>query len=415
MRTSSLLAAVPLALASCATPQEKEPSSAAAPARSDEGGTEKRTRTGVLMPAEHDAISLWPEAYAGELLVLEVQAHGTAVAAGEVVARLETKSLERQIDDARLELESARIEHEGLLEKHAVADEAAASRLERARAALDRARRGLEGYETAERAFKQRSDDLSRHWEKARVDDQVDELAQLQAMYEADELTDATEEIVLKRSQRDLALTRERNDLEEDRRVHRLQLADELEAEAKREEVARKEEELEHLARTQAVEARGRDDAARRSAAKLEEKERKLAELRRDLELLSVRAPRTGTLLHGSIRDYRPGGSPRRLERGSKIAPRDDVFLIAAPEALAVAVDVPESLRASLPDGGGAVTARPVGRPDLELRGTLTLADFPRALQGDESVFEGTVALDAAGVASELVIGTHVEVEVPRP
>ena len=47
-------------------------------------------------------------------------------------------------------------------------------------------------------------------------------------------------------------------------------------------------------------------------------KSARIAERRDDLELLTVKAPRAGLLLHGSIRDYRPGGSPSRASRRSR-------------------------------------------------------------------------------------------------
>ena len=121
-----------------------------------------------------------------------------------------------------------------------------------------------------------------------------------------------------------------------------------------------------------------------------------------------MKAPRAGLLLHGSIRDYRPGGSPSRLKRGSTIPARADAFLVADPERFAVALALPESLRATPPDGSD-VTARPVGRPDLELRGTLALEAFPASRKGGESVFAGTVALESGPWG--LVVGTHVAVE----
>ena len=59
-------------------------------------------------------------------------------------------------------------------------------------------------------------------------------------MYEADELTDATEEIVLKRSRRNLALTEERNSLQEDRRQYRVELSDRIQLESRKEDLERR-------------------------------------------------------------------------------------------------------------------------------------------------------------------------------
>ena len=97
----------------------------------------------------------------------------------------------------------------------------------------------------------------------------------------------------------------------------------------------------------------------------------------------------------------------KRLERGSKLQPRADSFVVADPQQAAVAVAVPESLCTRLVDGA-AIVARPVAYPDLELAGTLELAEHPSAKKGDESTFEGTAML--ASKPPELAFGMHVTV-----
>jgi len=400
----SLAVALFASLACTSTPKGEQAARSPAAGGQDGGGSELR---GVVVPVEPAALALWPEAYAGELVVLEALPHGTLVAQDDVVARLDPRALEQQLADARLELDSARVEHAGLVAKNDVAGEAAASQLARTEAGLDRARRALAGFEAVERAFERRSDALALLREQDGVDDQLDELAQLEAMYAADELVDATEEIVLKRSRRRLARARAWNELSQDQRDHRVELSDALELESRREDVAREEEGLAHLRATAAVEARARAGAEARSAADLAQKETRLARLERDRELLTLRAPRAGVLLHGSARDLRSGGAPKRVERGGTLAARADVLLVADPARLAVALDVPESQRAGLADGA-AVTVRPLALSGVELRGTLALAALPAVAKGEEGAFEATVALD--GTAPGLVCGMHVVV-----
>ncbi|MEM7307005.1 MAG: hypothetical protein AAF682_10065 [Planctomycetota bacterium] len=421
MFTRSAVPALSLALLSCAasselreaTPRKAAASRAqeapAADAAEEAGPWEHR---GVLVPAAPAAISLWPEAYTGELLVLEVLPHGSAVRAGDVLARLDPGKLDDAIADAELGLSSARVQHAGLLERNAVADEAAAAALVRAEAGLVRARRSFTGYKDQELAFALRADDLSRQREESWIADQLDELAQLEAMYEADELTDATEEIVLKRSRRDLALSRASSALSADRRGYRVELTDKLSLEARGEDVERKAGDLAHLRRTQDVDAAGRTNAVERSQADLARKERRLTRLRSDRTLLEVTAPRDGVLLHGSLRSMRAGGGPATVRRGDRLSARSDAFLVAAPSALDVALSVTETERAALPAGTGErpVLVRPLGGGD-ELAGTLVLGRYPASAAGGESGFDATVTL-AEPAPAALVAGTHVTVEL---
>ena len=404
------------ALAACSTTTEVSESPPPPDGSSGANGADEPSssaRTGVLVPAEVEAISFWPQAYRGELLVLEVLPQGAAVTAGDVLATLDTRAIEEAVRGAELEVASTLVKHEGLVQKNQMAEEAAASRLERAQASLARARRSLEGWRSYEVAFSERGSGVTRARQQSWLEDQRDELDQLQKMYEADELTDATEEIVLKRSKRDLALTEVSNALSSDRRAYQVEYTEAMQTEQKEEAVLEQEEKLDHLVRTQALDRAARLDAEALSAVALEKKRVQLERLTADLEAMTLRAPRDGILLHGRLRDYRPGGSPQQLERGSVLGARKDVLMVADPERLAVALDLPESLLAEVSDGS-AVVVRPLATRDVELRGTLEIGTYPRSLKGGESLFEGLVEL--AGTAPGLVIGMHTKVEpVPQP
>src|SRR5262245_56473177 len=190
---------------------------------------------GILVPREPAVIALWPETHGGPWTVLEVVPNGTAVEAGQVVVRCETREFDEGLHDAELALASATLAHAGLLERGRLETEGAASALERARAGLERSRRQLAAWKEKDLVFARRSDDLSRRYEEAGLEDQLDELAQLEKMYQADELVDATEDIVIKRSQRGLALTKDQNALSRERAAQRFELELALQTEQREE------------------------------------------------------------------------------------------------------------------------------------------------------------------------------------
>ncbi len=373
-------------------------------------------KTGILVPVECEALSIWPEVWSGELVVLEVLPHGTSVSAGDVIARLETRPLEEQIAEAELEARSAEVRHQGQIEKNAIDEQAAAAARAQALARLERARRGLEAWKTRELEFSKRGDDLQSLSEKYWVEDQQDELGQLLKMYADDELVDATEEIVLKRSKRDLESTQLRNQLNSDRRRFQDEITEPMQTEEREEDVRFQELALERLERGQAIEQRARVDAALRSSIELEKKRERLERLRRDLELLSLRAPRAGVLLHGRQKDLRPGGNSQRFERGSRLSTRTDLFLVADPASMAVVLDLTEKDRGRM-DSGARVAVRPLVRPQPELAGTLAVDAWPDARAGgpDGGLIPARVELEDASAleGAGLVFGMHVKVALP--
>jgi multidrug resistance efflux pump len=333
---------------------------------------------GTAVPPDGTAIAIWPEAYAGELIVLDVLPHGSLVKQGDVIAHLELRPIDDQIRQSELEAHSALVRTSNVEEKNRIDAEAAASALETARAALDRSRRALEGWEKFELQFAKRGAELEDRHRLAGIEDQTDELAQLEKMYKADELVDATEEIVIKRAKRALDLSKLGLALAREQRAYREKYDETLQTEAKREAVHVQEGSLERLTQSQVVDKRAADDGLERSKAQLADQQKKLEELRRDRELLTIHAPRAGLLLHGSLDDYRPHQVPPRHERGSRLTPRKELFTISDPEKLVIAVDVPESkLEAARP--GSRVEVHPVFDPAATVAGKLEVAEYPEA------------------------------------
>ncbi len=347
----------------------------------------------IFAPRDAAEISIWTEAWRGELLLVEVAPHGTLVKEGDVIARIDTRAIDEEIHDAELEAQSATIRQRGVIERNKIDDDAARSARERAQAETARAERALEGWKTKELDFARRGDDISREYAKNGIEDQVDELDQLEKMYKGDELVDATEEIVLKRSRRQLALSRTSQALQSERLQYGVDYDRARETQVREEAAKSARESLARLVATQEIERAARSDAQVRSQDALARQQEKLARLRRDRELLTLRAPRAGVLLHGAARDYHPGRAQKVFERGQTLTPRTAVFLIADPEPPAVALDVPASSLASA-SNGARVKVRLVGGA-AESRGALRVASYPSGsnTSTDDAVHEATVTL----------------------
>ena len=350
---------------------------------------------GVFVPAEATELVIWPEAFSGELLVLEMLAHGSYVSEGEVIARLDTRPLTEQIESAARGLHSAKIAHDATAGRAHLAALAAEETMKLSELEVARARRSLEGYLEHELDFRRRSTDAGLRAYKHSVQDAKDELEQLEAMYREDDLFAATEEIVLRRNRRALHEAELGMKLQEERTAFTRELSLPVEIERRREKLAKQESAHQRLVHQQKLEAASREDGVVVSEAGLHEKHRRLERLRHDLELLVVRAPRTGVLVHGGLKENGPGRAHAEHRQGSRLTPRAAFATIADTGELAVAFSIGESQVAEV-QSGTAATVKPVVSKKVELVGVTRIERYPTpsSAAGAENRYEAKVVLD---------------------
>lgn len=364
---------------------------------------------GTLLPAAADclAIEIWPEQWSGEWLLLEVAPHGSRVSEGQLIARFEPRPLREAIERAEFELEAARQERR-LAEAREGLDAAAQSeRLEAAASALEIAREELRAWGEFELPQRQRQAALADQYATHGIQDQEDELAQLEAMYGADELTDATEEIVLMRSRRDLQRSREQLEMARQQRAHTAKVEWAHEDRQRHEAFLRQEADLARQSEAAQIEAAARRARAERAERELRRQEEELARLRADARFLELRAPRGGLLLHGALADYGPGGTPLRHARGDRAPLRRAAFTLAGGGLWEVALEVGEAERGAA--DGAAASVRWAGRADAVF-GRLEVDPFPtpRSAGADESRYLARVT--ELGGVERAVPGIRVEV-----
>ena len=360
--------------------------------------------SGRLQAAGAHELALWPDAYMGPFLFIEVTPHGSYLNAGDLIARFESREYRERVADAERALVTARIAQGAAEERARLSEEEEQEARLDAQRAVERARLALEGWSQHELDLARRGDELSAQYTQHNIDDQVDELKQLEAMYSDDELVEATEEIVLARSRRDLARSRFAQKMSEDRRQYEASYQRPQTTQDRERAVERAEASLARLAVRQAVTRRERADSLERSGVEVEKQRRSLERLRADERLFELVAPSSCVLLHGGLADYAPGGKRPTHERGGSAALRSALFTIADPEQLAVAVTLDQAQRSGLEPRSG-VRVRVEGR-ELELVGTLALESYPEA----DGKFRGLVSLPR--VPSGLVAGLSATVAV---
>jgi hypothetical protein len=370
-------------------------------------------RTGTFVPGGAKAgveVRLGLESYAGPLELVEVLAHGAQVREGDVLARFDTKAIDDAVAAAERDLRSTEIRHQNAREQARLDDEAAAQRLEAASDAANDAQEALANYEKVDVVLKKRGDDLNEAYGKDNIEDQKDELAQLEKMYKTEELTESTEEIVLRRSRRGLARTQSSFDLQQARKKYDAEYAERKQHEAKQKAARDAQRNFDRTQRQVEMEKRARADAIVRLDPEMKDAHDRVDKLRRDRDRLTVHATAAGLALHGGPDDYKPGRTPPRHEVGGGVNAKAVLFTIATPGALQVALDLPESQVGSLTQGMAAKVVA-TSDPSLEMVGRLRFDRFPsaRSAGAPENAYDATVDLGAAA-SPELFAGMRCKV-----
>jgi multidrug efflux pump subunit AcrA (membrane-fusion protein) len=366
-------------------------------------------RDGTFVPSEFTELKLDLEAYSGRvsLRLVEILPHGSFVNQGDVIARLDTEGIDKRIKSDRMALDAAEMSM-----RHAEAsnrDKAAkdAESLARAERDAERSAKKLRGYREHEKKHNEENERLSLQYRQHRLEDQKDELDQLEKMYSEDELVDATEEIVLKRSRRNYARSVANHELSEQRRVYNKEWYRHWREEDYETDAQNKTTSLQRLRESQ---QRSREHTASDMARKrydLDEQRRKFADLQRDREQFVVRAPRRGILLHGEA-DAAPWG---RLEKDSTISNRKVFATVADPKKFRIKTTIPEKDILRLKSGTAAEVV-PTAAPKVKLVGRLQVEYLP----GKGGLFEAIVHLGKSDIRVRpgFACKVHVIVEEER-
>lgn len=287
---------------------------------------------GTVIAAEGMEFRVWPRSYAGQMVLMDVAEHGGWIEKGQPMARLDRRSLEKQLEAAELGAEQAEMDLHATQERAEMQMESLEWSLRRKEMALDRAAQELDSWEEFELEQAEANQRLSAMFREHGLEDALDELMQLEAMYTDDELTDATEEIVLKRSRRNLERSRISADLQERQAAHTRET--DWERTGMMRHVALEEAEMavHHARREAEMTMHSIEMGLGAAERKLRDARQLLEDLHHDAEMLAMVAPARGVLLHGGL----DSGGASRHKDGGQLAPRQVAFSIIQPGKYAV-------------------------------------------------------------------------------
>ena len=327
-----------------------------------------RSFQAMILPAKPSLIAIDPTSWP-DFTIEQIIPHGTEVKKGDVLVKFDREGYDRKLEDAKRAVESRALTLASQELAFVKLGEETAIRLDAARRAQRVAAEELEYFTKINRKAQEEeaADDLE--GSKHRLEATQEELKQLKMMYEADDLTEQTEEIILKRQQyavKSSELSLKHAELTH-KRTMEVQLPRQLEtlttsAKSTAIELEKAEKNLPRGLETARLELE-----AARIASTREKKD--LADLEKDAALFEIKADGEGTFYYGSLDEGRwtLGELAKALVKGGK-APFVRPFASVVPKnadlGLVAHVDegIARSLRASMK---GSVTAG--GREDVAL------------------------------------------------
>jgi hypothetical protein len=154
----------------------------------------------TVLPVEPPALELAPESWTS-FVIDKLADHGTPVKKGDVIVAFDREAYDRRIEDltrtvktTELAVARQKLDVEKLAAEHALA-------LSAARRTKEIALEDLEYFKTTGRPAAEEGVEKSLVGARFGLESAREELKQLKQMYEADDLTEDTEEIILKRQQ----------------------------------------------------------------------------------------------------------------------------------------------------------------------------------------------------------------------
>ena len=349
-----------------------------------------------------------------DLTVLEAVPHGARVKKGDLLVRLDAEKLKDQIDDLEQELPAAAVSLELTQAEWENLTETTPLKLESAKRLQRQSTEDLAQFERAGRALKEKSATYNVKSAEQRLEGAKEELAQLEKMYKADDLTEETEEIILKRQR--FAVEFAHFGLESAKQNAELSLKTSIPREYETLKNLKRDQELaltlaeETLPKTLAKKKLDLEKAKRDS----KKAEKKLADLKHDLELAMVLAPMDGIVYYGACDNGKwltGGAMTKKLIPSGKLTANEVFMTVVNPEKIVLKAIVPEADFAQVKVGQEG-KASPVAAPESKFAVKLEqFGDIPEPGGG----FEATFAFEKGPEGLRLVPGMNCKVNFGEP
>lgn len=344
--------------------------------------------SGVFAAEKTEEISVEPKTWS-QFRVVEAVPHGARVSEGQVLVRFDDEEINDSIEDMEADQRLAELSIMQAEEELPRLERALNLQHETAERAYRIAEEDLERWNEIDRPLSIKSVEFSLKNSRNNLEYQQEELDQLLQMYEADDLTEETEEIILKRQRNavesakfyfELAKTRREEVLEV--QIPRLDAAMKTSLEQAELNLAQAKTALAFSTNEKRFSLEKAKHARRRSLERH-------ADLLADRELMKIAAPMDGIVYYGRAVDGKWSGTQSRIESlkpGRSVSPRTVFMTVVQLRPLVVLSKVAEGNVVEIEKGASASV---VPAADDETQITAKIAD-----KSTIPVSEGQFSLD---------------------
>ncbi len=365
---------------------------------------------GVFVAEDMEEVALRPDTWA-RYVVKEAVEHGTEVKKGDVLVRFDDEQIEEKLADETIDQRLSELALMQAEEQAPRTEKLLKLAYEAAKRSHDQLVEDHKYYLDTDRPFAERIAKYRYESSKEDLASQEEELEQLKKMYEADEITEETEEIVLRRQEFEVSTAKLMLELQEANRDYTLNVS--LPRNDLFYTTALNEAKLALEQAKTAMElgtTQGKYDLEKKRAARSKSLQAN-AKLLKDRDLMVIKAPTDGTVYYGrcvSGQWAEIGSMMAKLVPYSMIPPNTVLMTIVKQRPLYVVTNIGEK---DLPEfkTGMKATTTPTADTDDELAAKVTkLAGIP----GGGKKFEMRLDLDKEDLPDWLVAGMSCSVEV---
>jgi len=365
---------------------------------------------GYFVADEMKEIALRPEVWT-RFKVLEAVEHGTAVKKGQVLIRFDDEKIEEELSDESIDQRIGELSLMQDEEEFPRNEKLLEIAFEEAKTDHEQLVEDFEYYKNTDRPFMVRIANYQYNRAKEDLESQREELAQLEKMYEADELTEETEEIVLRRQKFEVATAELVLELQADSRDYTLNviLPRNDESFARRLEESNLKFERAKTKKEIGL-TRGKYELEKKRDTRVDSVE-KHAKLVSDRSLMVLRAPTDGVVYYGRCINGKwseVSTLSTKLRPYGTVTPNTVLMTIVKQRPLHVETKLTEK---DLPDFKTDLAAviTPEADDDLKLKGKITeIQSIPDAANR----FEMLLSVDLSDAPEWLVAGMKCETTV---
>ena len=344
------------------------------PSQDEQGSPAVKVVEAVKVDGTFEAVRQVPISAENEhltdLKLQRIVPYGSQVTKGQALVWFETDPLDEKLRNAETDLSLARLDLES--DEFAFQQFLKQQALDKAKAIRVRndAQQEYDNYQREDRERSIKQAQFSLESAEVSLESATEEYQQLEQMYKEDDLTEESEEIVLRRAKRAMesaAFSLERSKIQAERTVKQSVPRDDANQE---DTLARALMDFDKSVHAMAIEKQKRELELQRKRRKLDKQSEDLDAMRGERKKVVLKSEIDGIFVYGEIARGKLPSKPVELETGSSVSGRQIVGTVLDPTKLQVRVDLPEE-QLELVRVGVACKVAPKGLANIELDGVV--------------------------------------------